>query len=706
MSIRWKFLIILLVFSLTPLSVFAALNQRVVNQIRETIKEVVSYQRGLIIGKDLHNMAENYTRAMGLKKDTVELSLRNLVRDMEGMIAKRSKSAPEVFFAKDFDDPYKVPSDLTPSPKHLKLIQNGSSGAIFISPNNQVFWLAPDIKKTAVTLDIARLTRLLPLERILESRLGNIAYWLSVTLTTGVQSAYPGHGGYPASYDPMSQPWFILAKERGKLVWNTPDYDPFSGRVVTTVSMPIRSPDGSFAGVAAIDMLLSAALEASEPASSWSLYMRSFFVHSKIDPKTGNPGLQIVAAKDFQNQPALWNGAVGRPWLLSSDLEETKRFIKEFESNESGVFEMPYDGIQSICAYTHTGEDIGLVLLVPKKMATLYLGRTLSTLSQWQWLDTMVASMAIILVLILTAFWRSGALIKPFLAIVEAMQSVSKGDFSTRMKGGFGDERDLVAISFNEMVPQLEERIQIRKALEVAQEVQQNLLPKEIPLVPGLDISAKSVYCDETGGDYFDFFPYYDKHRSRFNIVVGDVTGHGIGAALLMATARALIRGVSTGTENLGECVSRVNRLFTADVDRTGHFITLFFLELDADLHTMRWVRAGHDPALFFDPQTGHFQELGGPGLALGVDGDFSYEQLGKSVDTAGTIIVIGTDGIWEAHNSDGEMFGKQRLLEVIDRNREQQASEILTAVLKELKNFRGNMNQEDDVTLVVIKVL
>jgi len=706
MSIRWKFLIILLVFSLTPLSVFAALNQRVVNQIRETIKEVVSYQRGLIIGKDLQNTAENHTRAIGLKKHTLELALRNLVRDVEELLAKKYKSVPGVFFAKDFDDPHRVVSDLTLSPKHLKLIQNGSSEPIFISPNNQVFWLSPGIEKTVVTHDIARLTRLLPLEKDLERKLGNVVYWLSITLTPGVHSAYPGHGGYPASYDPMIQPWFIFAKERGKLVWNTLDYDPFSRQAIMTVSMPIRRPDGSFAGVAAIDMLLSAALEASEPSSSWSLYMRSFLVHSEINSKTGNLGFQIVAAKDFQKQSAIWNAAVRRPWLFSTDQKETKRFVKEFEANESGVFEMSYDGMESICAYSHVGEDLGLVLLVPKKMATLYLGRTMNTLSQWQWLDTMVASMAIIFILILTAFWRSGALIKPFLAIVEAMQSVSKGDFSARMEGGFGDERDLVANSFNEMVPQLEERIQIRKALEVAQEVQQNLLPKEIPVVPGLDISAKSVYCDETGGDYFDFFRYYDEHRLRFGIVVGDVTGHGIGAALLMATARALIRGVYTRTENLGECVSRVNNLFTADVDRTGDFITLFFLELDIDSHAMRWVRAGHDPALLLDPQVGHFQELGGPGLALGVDGNFSYEQLEKSVDTSGTIIVIGTDGIWEAHNRDGEMFGKQRLLEIIDRNRAQQAREILAAVLKELNDFRGSMNQEDDVTLIVIKLL
>ncbi len=215
-----------------------------------------------------------------------------------------------------------------------------------------------------------------------------------------------------------------------------------------------------------------------------------------------------------------------------------------------------------------------------------------------------------------------------------------------------------------------------------------------------------SVYCDETGGDYFDFFPCEDEHCSRFGIVVGDVTGHGVGAALLMATVRALIRGLTTRPENLAECISRVNNLLTADVGQTGRFMSLFYLMIEAGSATISWVRAGHDPAILFDPVTDRFEELLGPGMVLGVRKDYPFKQVKKTIQTPGTIILIGTDGIWEAHNGDGEMFGKKRLHEIIRKNANKSAEAIQNAILGAMSNFRGDVPQEDDITIVVIKVL
>jgi len=195
---------------------------------------------------------------------------------------------------------------------------------------------------------------------------------------------------------------------------------------------------------------------------------------------------------------------------------------------------------------------------------------SLHSMVKEQWLVTGVVAIGVILLLIVVGLWFAHAMIRPLFVMVEGVKRLAKGDFSARMNIKTGDERDLLAKSFNEMVPQLEDRIQIRKSLEVAREIQQNLLPQEIPNLRGFDIAAKSVYCDETGGDYFDFFPCEDEHCSRFGIVVGDVTGHGVGAALLMATARALIRGLVTRPENLAECLTQVNRLLSADV-RDAH---------------------------------------------------------------------------------------------------------------------------------------
>jgi sigma-B regulation protein RsbU (phosphoserine phosphatase) len=298
-------------------------------------------------------------------------------------------------------------------------------------------------------------------------------------------------------------------------------------------------------------------------------------------------------------------------------------------------------------------------------------------------------------------------MIRPLFVMVEAVKRLAKGDFSARMNINTGDERDLLAKSFNEMVPQLEDRLQIRKSLEVAKEVQQNLLPQEIPNLRGFDIAAKSVYCDETGGDYFDFFPCEDEDCARFGIVVGDVTGHGVGAALLMATARALIRGLTTTwPKNLAESLTQVNSLLSADIRQTGRFMSLFYLIIEVGSPMISWVRAGHDPAMLYDPATDTVEELMGPGMVLGVEEDYSYQQVEKTIKTPGTIILIGTDGIWETHNGEGEMFGKGRLADIIRNNHQEPAGAIQDAVLEAVRDFRGETEQEDDITIVVIKVL
>ena len=242
-------------------------------------------------------------------------------------------------------------------------------------------------------------------------------------------------------------------------------------------------------------------------------------------------------------------------------------------------------------------------------------------------------------------------------------------------------------------------------ALEVAEEVQQNLLPKKNPSIEGFDIAGKSIYCSQTGGDYYDFLNVPEGSRGRFSIVVGDVTGHGIEAALLMTTARALIRSRAFQPGTISQVVTEVNRHLTLDVSETGRFMTLFYLTIDPANQSLQWVRAGHDPAIFYDPVTDTFEELRGSGMALGVDEDWQFEENEKTGLAEGQIILLGTDGIWEAHNQKGGMFGKDPIYNIIRQNAAASASEILNAIIDALNRFRKDLEPEDDVTLVIIKI-
>ena len=243
-----------------------------------------------------------------------------------------------------------------------------------------------------------------------------------------------------------------------------------------------------------------------------------------------------------------------------------------------------------------------------------------------------------------------------------------------------------------------------KKALMLAGEVQKSLLPQNKPRVKGLDIVGRNLSCDEIGGDYYDFIWRQESGIGPFSVVVGDISGHGVDSALLMTTARAFLRMRASQPGTSSDIISAMNRHLALDVLDTGRFMTLFYLSLDPDTKSIEWVRAGHDPAILYDPSRDTFEELKGVGVALGVVDDMEYLEHRRAGLTDGQIIAVGTDGIWEAFNLDGEMFGKDRLRELIRRNADQSAGTILNAVYEELKQFTAGRKNEDDITLVIIK--
>jgi sigma-B regulation protein RsbU (phosphoserine phosphatase) len=289
--------------------------------------------------------------------------------------------------------------------------------------------------------------------------------------------------------------------------------------------------------------------------------------------------------------------------------------------------------------------------------------------------------------------------------VSSAAQRVAKGDYGRPLPVKTSDEVGELTRSFNSMVQQLKERMEMKEAMNLAMEVQQNLLPREIPQIKGLEIAARSIYCDETGGDLYDFLEVDDRTADRIAIAVGDVSGHGIPAALLMATVRAFLKSRVTQPGSPAEIISDVNRLITHDTGDTGQFMTLFYAALDIGNKELRWVRAGHDPAIFYDPVKGEFKELNGYGMALGLDGKFEYRENVLTGLTMGQVLLIGTDGLWETHSQSGEMFGKDRIKALIKKHANASPDKILEAIISALKEFQGLMKQEDDVTLAVIKV-
>lgn len=298
----------------------------------------------------------------------------------------------------------------------------------------------------------------------------------------------------------------------------------------------------------------------------------------------------------------------------------------------------------------------------------------------------------------------AGRTVKTISQVSQAAQQVAKGDFQLQLASERQDEVGQLVRSFNTMVMQLEEGIRLKEALDLAMEVQQNLLPSKPPQISAVDIAGTSIYCDETGGDYYDFLEFSEPGEGKLAVAIGDVAGHGISAALLMTTARAMLRTRIMQSGSLGEVVSDVNRLLCLDTDRTGDFMTLYVMMIDKTTWKLRWVRAGHAPAILYDWQNDSFEELRGEGSALGVLDSSAYEEYHYNSWNGSKLLFLGTDGIWETENPQGEMYGMERLRTLLREHCQFSAQAIIDTVMSDLTCFRDSSPQEDDITMVVLK--
>ncbi len=242
----------------------------------------------------------------------------------------------------------------------------------------------------------------------------------------------------------------------------------------------------------------------------------------------------------------------------------------------------------------------------------------------------------------------------------------------------------------------------MRGDLALAARVQESLLPKILPSFPGIELAGWMRPSDAVGGDYLDFLSTEEFGGRGLGVVVGDISGHGPAAALLMTAARATLRIRAAQPGNLSEIVGDLNRRLAADAAGTGRFMTFFLVRVDAGV--LSWVRAGQEPALLVDPANGTIQELVGDGMVLGIQPDEVFEERCLPFSNSGGVLVVTTDGITEAMGCGDEMFGRDRLKDSILKYARRPAQGILKGLLADVAAFCGDTPQKDDVTLAIVK--
>jgi hypothetical protein len=247
---------------------------------------------------------------------------------------------------------------------------------------------------------------------------------------------------------------------------------------------------------------------------------------------------------------------------------------------------------------------------------------------------------------------------------------------------------------------QIEKRQRLEADLEVARSIQIGLLPKEKPQLPQFDVAGQSWPADQTGGDYYDWLPLPD---GRWVVTIADVTGHGIGPALLTANCHAYVHALFGTSGDLHSWISRING-FLADDLEMGRFITFLAVVLNPSDASFSVLSAGHGPTLLYRSSSGLVEELPTQGPPLGIVADYQYMTPIELKLETGDFLVLLTDGFTEWADPLMEQFGVDRAKSALQKQSTLSSAQIIEALRADVLSFAGGTSQKDDLTAVVIK--
>jgi len=550
------------------------------------------------------------------------------------------------------------------------------------------------LQRTAHQIDM-RLSKPKDLLLLLHSRKGDdvnreiLPYILQeIKNITGVVGAkiewkanFFAHNANSSKHESMMGRMRIYQLER--LTVSSPTYSSKENSRIISLESELKDKDGNSIGrieiVISFDNLINEIIK-----TSWWKTNKAYFIDD-----SGNVLADTSTESSLDRISPLTT--FGSADLLESDT------LKAMEDNLFGTVFGPGSPPKEISGFYRLSEaPWTLVVIAPG-------GKILQPVLRFKLFYILSLTFGILMILLIVRV-TTGRLTGKIRQLSAAANSLARGNFGPPLKVTSNDELGELTNDFNKMTNQLKHRLLLKETMSVAREVQQNLLPHAPVSLEKIEAYGLTLYCDETGGDYFDILKFPNNNQ-KIGLVVGDVVGHGVGAALLMTTVRALLRSRVIQPGDLGEIMNHVNSLLCQDTMKTGNFVTLFYLEVDQRRNTLNWVRAGHDPAIVYCPASADFSELKGRGVALGVDETYQYEYNEQATGQETQLVLIGSDGAWDVENQDGDRFSKERMKEILADNCSSHPDEILQTIVQTINTFRGMVPQSDDIPLVLVKI-
>ena len=555
---------------------------------------------------------------------------------------------------------------------------------------------------------LADFSALLPVYGTIEDHLGAIVlrHYTMINRWVGV---YPCRPGYCAAATGHYGDWYPSVLQERLSYWSAPYIDPDTGRPAIALSLPLYCHEDDIFGVTSIIIDLDKMLDLSLDPAATETGRFAFIGKLTPDPQTGRTVIQVFSRTG-------WAPGRGGPLKtirpedlgLREDDAAYQKILNDFHRLRPSIHQVRLGGQACYWDFSplpHQGAGLVLVVPMEAKPAMQALLATIQDRTRRVELLTAVFLGILALAAILAALAFSRIVTKPLEKLTRAARKLAGGDLEARVAIASHDEIGELAGVFNRIGPELSRAYAIRHAVELASEIQAHLLPHP-PHIAGFDIFGQTLYSNMAGGDYYDFL-CDEADQGRVCIAIGDVSGHGISSALLMASVRSALRMRARLAGTMSAIAQDANAVFSEDVEATGDFVTLFLARLDRDRQRIQWVRAGHDPALLYNPASDTFTTLKGvgKGLPFGVNKSEIYLEESHPFHP-GEICFLGTDGIWEARDAQGGFFGKTRVKQIIRQNAGADAKVIATAVMDAVVTFQEGSSRSDDVTCVAVKFI
>jgi sigma-B regulation protein RsbU (phosphoserine phosphatase) len=533
---------------------------------------------------------------------------------------------------------------------------------------------------------------------------------------TGMSLICPWTSGFNATFDPRLRDWFIQAKKRGNITWSEPYVDLLGHGLMMTCSKPVYYDQEGWIWVIGTDVTIETINQ------------------NIIGTQVGDRGYAMLVDEQ--------GNVITRPGLSAGDMRWDETFVTEnlFQSNnpglvaavqnmtsgEVGISRVTYDDGDRFIAYApvvSVNWSVALVMPVDEVIAPAYEARdrilnasedtAYHITRQQEMMRTffIITFIGLLIIVCLLTIFFSRILTRPLLELQKGSEAIGSGDLNYRVVVTSRDEFGSLARSFNTMADDLKEYIstlrrttaereRMLRELEIAKGIQQSFLPESAPVLKGYDLEGYNLPAAEVGGDFYDFIPVGDE---SWGLVIADVSGKGVPAALFMALSSTLIRASTSGNQDPAESIIDANRHICLD-SKTSMFVTLFYAILDTGKCTLTFVNAGHNPPLLIGSDLGEITLLKARGIALGVIDEIDLESIEVQLKP-GSLVVLYTDGITEATNEKNEEYGTERLTSLAERMKKHTSREIIDAIVDDVTTFAHDRPQFDDITIMVLKV-